>query len=181
MFGIYFFALLILPISSNAQFDFLTDTAKDSAQGAAVVASSIDMLEEIGANASLVEDLTTLQKRINEMNKIINSTNHLSRETKTALMGPQLDPTRRLAENIRYTTNYIRRTKSVLQAVGIISPAAATAINTNQTNMSLNEMLLNQQKQMIRQEEKDAEERERKIKYELFIAEQRAIRNKKQK
>jgi predicted transcriptional regulator len=146
------------------------------AQGVAVVASSISMLEEVGASKDQIDELSELKTKMNQTNANIDKIDNLDRNTKTVLKGPNIDPTRRLSDNIRYTTNFVRRSKDILTAVGVLSPAAATAVNTNQTNASLNEMLLNQQNQMIMLQRQDEEKRAERVDQEAFFAAERKKR-----
>lgn len=174
------FVTLLLSSRSNAFLDSIAESAKDLAEAAAVSGAVTEMIDEIDPDSAPVEENRRVQEDYQRIQQEINQAKYLDNESKEIMRGPNLT-SKRLSANIKFTTQFIRRTKRLLTTVGLISPEVTTAVNTAQTNTQMNEVLQNQQTMILLQQQQINEQKQKELaerkSWEDFISSQRAIRN----
>ncbi len=174
-------SILVSGSFAHAFLSTITDTAKEVGQAAAVVGASTELLNEVvDTSESATAANTMIQKSNEDIQSKVRDAKHLSNEVKALYEGPD-HSSRQLQQNIQNTTQFIRRAKRLLTKVGILSPAAATAVNTSETNAQLTEVQKMQQAQLMTAQEHLQYVKARDVKNDIdwsnFIQKQKAIRN----
>lgn len=165
---------------SNAMMDFLGEQAKEASEVAAYTDALIDLAGEITDSESLEENSKEYKKRIGYLKSEISNVSYLSSTSKNLLNGPDWS-SHRIDENIKATTNYIKRFKRIIARAAILGTDGATALNTAETNVALNEIQKNQQTIMLQNQDfmlrSLEKEKEEASKWNNFVKNQKEARS----
>ena len=166
---------------AQAFLDSIADTMKEVAEAAAVSGAVTDLISEVDQNSAPDKANGEVQQRHKDFKSNVENTQYINNETKRLMNGPDTT-SERLSQNIRFTTQFVKRAKGLLTKIGFLSPEVQTAVSTSQINTQLNEGLQNdqallqlQQEQFHYQKVKDLQEQESWAK---FAAQQKAIRSR---
>lgn len=87
-----------------------------------------------------------------------------------------------MLDNIRSTTSYVNRLKRVILRISALGLDGATAINTFETNTSLVEVIKNQQRSLLLQQQREVAKakqiEEDKGNWNNFVKRERSVRSK---
>jgi hypothetical protein len=167
---------------AHAILDFVGEQVKDAAEAAAVTGAITDLIGTVDPDSAPTAANAEIQKDAQQHQKELAEAKYLDNETKQMMKGPDLS-SKRLEASLKNTTSYINRTKRLLTKIGVLSPAATTAVNTAETNSQLNDLNQNQQtliliaeRERIQREKKELAERKS---WEEFIQREKAVRQGK--
>jgi hypothetical protein len=176
--------LILIPLHSYAFLDFLGGQAAKIAEAMAYTDAVSEVLSEVSNDKTMKEGSDDLKRRTQALNQELLNIEGVSYETKSIFSGPAWS-SKRLDANIRSTTDYVRRVKRLLAHVALLGTQGATAFNTAETNMALNEVQKNQQAMILQTEDQrmrnlEKESRETKI-WNDFSIKQRNFRQTRNK
>lgn len=174
------FIFLILSSSNCYAFmDFISKKSEDLAKTGLYADAVEDLLTEVTPDTDLQRVAQENQIRTSKITNDAQNLAYLSDDTKSILEGPNLGH-ESLDENIRASSNYVRKIKSLVAKLAVLGTDGFTALNTLQTNQTLEQIRKNQaieialaQQYNQRKNTKDAVE---DSKMRGFILQQRAIR-----
>lgn len=150
----------LIPTPSQAFLDFVGEQSKKAMEAAAYADAVTELATEISPNSELIEGAKDLNQRAEKLRSEASELRYLSRATKNVLSGPDWS-SKRLETNIRATTDYMRRMKRLIARIALLGTDGATALNTTETNVALNEVQKNQQALLLQNEEAKIREIER--------------------
>ncbi len=154
------FLALIIPFKSFAFLDFLGEQAKKGAEAAAYVDAVSELIDEVSPTSEISDGANDLNRRAEYLRREASSLKYVSRTSKEVLLGPQWT-SKRLETNIRNTTDYARKLKRLIARIAILGTDGATALNTTETNVALNDVQKNQQVLIMQNEARDLREMEK--------------------
>lgn len=154
------FLALLIPFKSFAFLDFLGEQAKKGAEAAAYADAVSELIEEVNPSSELSDGANDLNRRADYLRRETSSLKYVSRTSKEVLLGPQWT-SKRLETNIRNTTEYARKLKRLIARIAILGTDGATALNTTETNVALNDVQKNQQVLIMQNEARDLREMEK--------------------
>jgi hypothetical protein len=170
--------MVIFSPSAFAILDFLAEEGKEATELVAYSAALTDLILEIDPNSEAGEYSRDLSSRINTVQGELATVRGINQSTKSLLSGPDLS-SKRVLDNVKSLTMYLRRLKTLLATLGALGTEGAIAVNTAETNRHLSEMQKNQQTQMLlladsqlKQVERDIAERK---KWNNFFAKERGV------
>ncbi len=176
-----FIVTVLFSVPSYGFLDFLGEQAKKAAETAAYADAVAELAGELSPDSEVSAGAKDIQKRSDRLRSESSNLYYLSQSTKNVLSGPNWS-SKRLESNIRNTTDYVRRVKRLIARIAILGTDGATALNTTETNVALNEVQKNQQAMLLqnedaklRQLEKEQEEGKQ---WEEFSDRQRRQRKK---
>lgn len=176
--------VFLYTVKSYAFLDFIGDQTKKTLETAAYVDAVAELSEEISPNEELKEGAHDLRVRSERLRSEASNLKYLGRSAKSVLAGPDWS-SRRLETNIKATTDYVRKLKRIIARASALGTDGATALNTTQTNIALNEIQKNQQALLIQNEDEKLREVEREQEHaqewESFSKNQRKIRRSESK
>lgn len=171
--------LLFIPSLSFGFLDFVGEQTKKAAETLAYADAVGELLSEVSNETELKDGAQGMRKRTEALRSEIRTLNGISYSTKAVLEGPDWS-SKRLDTNIRNTTDYVRRLKKLLIRIAALGTDGATALNTTETNIALNEVQKNQQTmilqledQRLRNMEKESDEAK---KWDQFTFKRRKLR-----
>lgn len=147
-----FIVILLFPAASMAFLDFIGEQAKKATEVAAYADAVSELSEELIPDESIQNGAKDIQRRSEAVRKESSNLRYVSRSTKSILNGPEWS-SRRLENNIRSTTDYVRRFKLLIGRIAILGNEGAIALNTTETNVALNEVQQNQQTLILQNED----------------------------
>lgn len=172
--------MLSLTVPCYAFLDFVGEQAKKAVELAAYVDAAAELVGEVAPDKDLENGAKDIQRRSEALRAEASNVRYLSRSTQTVLKGPDWS-SRRLETNIRSTTDYIRRLKSLLVRAAALGTDGAIALNTTETNVALNEVQKNQQTMIMQNADMQLREMEREHEegkqWATFSEQQKKIRN----
>lgn len=148
--------------ASHAFLDFLGKKADDALSVATYADSVGDLLNEFDGTTSAVSESRQLSEKLHSIANTSNEIRDIGESSRILLRGPNWT-SERLDENIRSTTDFIRRAKNTLLRIKALGPQGITAVNTFQTNMALNEIQKNQQLLIYQNEKRNLSEAQKEI------------------
>lgn len=174
-----FIILVLLPFQSFAFLDFMGDQAKKAVEVATVIESVGSIVDDVTPNDEIKSKNEEIQNRAHEIRRKSNQVNSLNREAEYIFKNPQFG-SNRIDDNIRTTSNYVRRLKQMIMKMILLGTDGATTLNTIESNMALNEIQKNQQVLILQNEERKVFEAESTIRekdeWNRFFETQRNIR-----
>lgn len=176
-------SLLIIPllfsVKSYAILDFLAEEGKKTSEVIAYSTALSDLITEIDPNSDAGEYSKRLNTRIQSVQSELANANKIGEGTESLLEGPDLS-NKRVLDNIKSLTLYLRRVKGLMVALGALGTQGAIAINTAETNRHLSEIQKNQQTQLLLLADAQVKEAERTVsqrkKWDQFLTKERDIR-----
>ena len=172
--------ILVWSCSGYAFLDFIAKKAEDVAQAAVYADAVSQLLEEIDDKNDASTELNYLRSELDKIRHETNEVSYVGTDIQRLLKGPDIT-SQRLDQNIRSTTDYIRRSKRMLLRSMALGTQGATALNTMETNVALNEIQKNQQIQILQIEEQKLaqaqKEHEENKNWGEFISKERAMRH----
>jgi len=175
-----FFVVLFFCSSSYSFLDFVGEQAKKAVELAAYVDAAAELSSEVAPDKDLEDGAKDIQKRAEILRSESSHARYLSRSTQSVLKGPDWS-SKRLETNIKATTQYIRRLKSLLARAAALGTEGAIALNTTETNVALNEVQKNQQTMIMQNADTQLrsieKENEEVRQWSEFSERQRQIRN----
>ncbi len=162
---------------ADAMLNFLADQAKDSAKAAAYLDSARDLVNEIDESSSLASATQNLLVREKKLRTEFERGSQVGVEG-SALFTPHDWTSKRLDENLRYTSRFVKRAKRLLVSTGLLGVEVATALNTAETNAALNEVIKNQQADLLLRHEERIKAEERRAEWQNFIEQERMVRRR---
>lgn len=174
--------LLLIPNSAFAIFDFIGNQAQRAMEISAYVSTASDLVKEVSGNNDVEAGAKDVRKRTEALRKSNETIKHMSETSKSILLGPNWT-SKRLDENIRSTTNYVKRIKSIIAKSAMLGTSGLTALNSTESNISLNEIQKNQQTLILQNEDARLRQMEREneeiSKWHRFSVNQRNLRENK--
>lgn len=171
--------MILIPCQSWAFLDFIGEQAKKAAEAAAYADAVGELAGEIAPDGTIQEGADDVKKRAETLRKNASELRYLSRTSQEILTGPDWS-SKRLETNIRNTTDYVRKLKRLIARIAILGTDGATALNTTETNVALNEVQKNQQALLIQNEDTKIrqieKEREESKNWAEFSSHQRKLR-----
>jgi hypothetical protein len=169
----------LIQTKSFAFLDFIGEQAKKAAEAAAYADAVSELAGEISPNEELKAGAEDINKRAELLRSRASEMTYLSRTTQETLKGPDWS-SKRLETNIRSTTDYVRKLKRLIARIAILGTDGAVALNTTETNVSLNEVQKNQQALLLQNEDQklrsiEKEEEERR-EWQEFASNQKHFR-----
>ncbi|MGZ3769350.1 MAG: hypothetical protein ACXVCP_08480 [Bdellovibrio sp.] len=173
------FILSLTSFNCYAFMDFISKKSEDLAKSSLYADAVADLLTEVAPDTDLQSVAQENQVRTSKMTNDAQNLSYLSDDTKGILEGPNLGH-ESLDENIRASSSYIRKIKNVVAKLAVLGTDGFTALNTLQTNQTLEQIRKNQaieialaqqynQRKATKESIEDSKMRE-------FILQQRAIR-----
>lgn len=179
-----FIVIFLLPMQSYGFLDFLGEQAKKAAEAAAYADAVSELAGEIAPDGTIKEGADDIKKRAEKLRSEASELRYLTRTSQQVLLGPDWS-SKRLETNIRNTTDYVRKLKRLIARIALLGTDGATALNTTETNVALNEVQKNQQALLLQNEDSKIraleKEHEESKQWAEFSASQRKIRNKEVK
>lgn len=176
----FFIVILFIPISASAFLDWVGEEAKKAVEVAAYADAVTELMGEVSPNEQLKEGAKDLNLRAEKLRSEASTYRYLSSATQSVLKGPDWS-SERLETNIRSTTDYARKLKRLVGRIAALGMNGATALNTTETNIALNEVQKNQQVLILQNEEskvRDFEKEHEEAKtWTEFSEKQRALRS----
>ncbi len=171
--------ILLISIKSQALMDYLAKKSEDVLKTAMYADAIADLVGEITPDTELEKRAKSTRDLGLKLNQDLNNLYYIGEDTKSVLNGPDLG-SESLETNIRASTNYIRKVKRLGLKVAALGTDGFTALNSLQTNDTLEQIRKNQaleiaivqshaQKQIVKNAMEEAKMRN-------FIAKQRSIR-----
>lgn len=148
----FFILVLFIPSSSQAFLNWVGEEARRATEVAAYADAVSELAGEIAPNEELKEGAKDINARAERLRKEASNLRYISRSTQAILNGPDWS-SRRLETNIRNTTDYVRKIKRLIARISILGTSGATALNTTETNIALNEVQKNQQALLLQNED----------------------------
>lgn len=171
--------VILFPIHSFAFLEFIGGEAKKASEAIAYADTVGELMTEVSNDTEIRDGANTMRKRSETLRSEVREIQGISTSTRMVLSGPDWS-TKRLETNIKSTTDYIRRVKRLLARVMALGTAGATAVNTAETNMALNEVQKNQQAMILQLEDQRLREMEKESAdaktWDQFSSKQRNIR-----
>jgi hypothetical protein len=172
----------LVPAPALSFFDFIADQAREIATIAAYSSAVSDLIDEVDPHSPSADFAKSVRRQADDIQQQQSDVGHMSREVEYLLKGEEFSG-KRMDQSIRATTNYLRRLKSLLAKAALLGSAGVTAINTAETNKTLNDIQKNQEIQILQISQRnliDAEKEARtKKEWQVFADEQKAIRQGK--
>lgn len=162
-----------------AVLDFLMKKSEDLVKVSLYSDAIVDLLQEVAPDTSLKKSVQDGRNQTSKMSQEAQNLYYVGEDTRSVLSGPDLG-SESLEQNIRSSSDYLKKLKSLGLKAAILGTDGVTALSTIQTNQTLEQIRKNQateiamqQKLQQRQVRKAAVE---EAKMHNFILEQRAIR-----
>lgn len=175
-----FIVTLLTSIQAYAFLDFIGDQAKKAVEVAAYIDAAAELSNEIAPDKDIEEAAQDIKRRTESVRNEASTAKSISNSTQALIKGPDWS-SKRLETNIRSTTDYIRRLKSLLVRAAVLGNEGTIALNTTETNVALNEVQKNQQTLILQNTNRDLREIEKEQEefkqWKLFSSTQRKIRN----
>ncbi len=176
-----FIVTVLFSVPSYGFLDFLGEQTKKAAETAAYADAVAELAGELSPDSEVSAGAKDIQKRSDRLRSESSNLYYLSQSTKNVLSGPNWS-SKRLESNIRNTTDYVRRVKRLIARIAILGTDGATALNTTETNVALNEVQKNQQAMLLQNEDAKLrqieKEQEESKQWEEFSDRQRRQRKK---
>lgn len=176
--------ILFFSIKAFAFLDFIGEQAKKTMEATAYADAVAELSAEISPNTELKEGAKDIRSRSDKLKSEASTLQFLSSSTKRTLEGPDWS-SRRLDSNIRSTTEYVRRLKTLIARISALGTDGATALNTTETNVALNEVQKNQQALILQNEDaklrKIEQEQEEARQWSEFSKRQRHLQKREAK
>lgn len=174
-----FIIVFFVPAVSFGFLDFVGDQTKKAAETLAYADAVGDLVGEVSNETELRESAQGMRKRTESLRTEIRTLNGISHSTKAVLEGPDWS-SKRLDTNIKNTTDYVRRLKKLLVRIAALGTDGATALNTTETNIALNEVQKNQQTMILQLEDQRLRNMEKETdeakKWDQFTQRQKNLR-----
>lgn len=174
-----FILVFLFSSSSYAFLEFIGEQAKKGTEVAAYVDAVAEIAEELVPDEDIQLGAKDIQVRTEALRKQSANARYVSRNAETLLSGPDWS-SKRLDRNIRSTTDYVKRFKRLLARIVILGNEGATALNTTETNVALNEIQKNQQTLILQNDDLRLRELEREnqehLEWSEFSDRQRRLR-----
>lgn len=162
-----------------AVLDFLMKKSEDLVKVSIYGDAIADLLQEVAPDTSLEKSVQNGKNHSSKISQDAQNLYYVGDETRSVLSGPDLG-NESLEQNIRSSSDYVRKLKSLSLKAAVLGTDGVTALSTIQTNQTLEQIRKNQateialqQQMQTRQVKKSAVE---EAKMHNFILEQRAIR-----
>lgn len=176
-----FCIIIFLSLPSFAFLDFIGEQAKKATEVAMYIDAATELASEVSPDTDLENGAKDIQRRSEALRSEASSLRYVSRSTQSLLNGPDWS-SRRLDANIKTTTSYIRRLKSLFLRAVALGTDGVVALNTTETNVALNEIQKNQQAMILQTTNaqlRDFErEQEESRQWSKFSEQQRKIRTR---
>jgi hypothetical protein len=167
--------------SSYGVLDFAAKKADDIAKSAAYSGAIIDLISSIDDDSSILDSTRNVDNEIKKLEQNISRISSDQEKASFILSGPNWK-SKSLLQNVRNTTSYIHRLKRILSSSST-GVDAATALNTFETNVSLNDVIKNQERQILiyqqlilKDEKRQQQEHES---WDKFILREEKLRSRK--
>lgn len=176
-----FLLLFILqPRTSLAVLDFLASRAEEAAKTSMYMDAVYDLFSEVVPDSSMERVSRELRDENQKLSSEMYDLHFLGEDIKGLLDGPDVVGPR-LDENLRSTTNYLRRGKRVAMQLALLGSNGLTAMNGLQTNATLLEIQKNQATLIAQNQKKEIYQARQEIKdsrdWQNFVKKQRNYRN----
>lgn len=172
--------ILCLSQNSYAILDFLASQAKDTAQAVAFADAASDLIREVSPNDELKQKSSELGERAEKIASVSRELNYIDGSMNDMIHGPQWT-SRRVDENIRTTSDYVRRLKHLIAEATVLGTQGSIALNTTETNLALNEVQRNQQTMILQNEDQRLSSAEKDVRdrkeWNDFLLNQKKIRS----
>lgn len=179
-----FKSIVILPIffvasPAFAIVDFMSKKAEDLAKVAFYTDAIADLVSETAPNSSLEKTAKESRDRSSKIYQDAQNLYYVGEETRSLFSGPDIGGDN-LEDNIRASTNYIKKVKNLSLKLAVLGTDGFTALNSLQTNQTLEQIRKNQAAEIaMAQQYNQAKAQKESIedsKMRGFIIQQRAIR-----
>ena len=167
---------------SYAFLDFVGEQTKKIAEVSAYMDAATELSSEVLPDKDLEAGAKDIQRRSEAIRNETSRLKYLSHTTQNVLNGPDWS-SKRIENNIRSTTEYVKRLKQLIAKAMVLGNEGAIALNTTETNVALNEIQKNQQTLILQNSEaelrKMEKEHEEARQWSMFTESQRKIRNQR--
>ncbi len=165
---------------AHAFLDFMAKKSEELAKSAMYADAIAELTYEIAPDSALEKGAKQSREDSEKMRQDVQNLYYVGEDAKSIVQGPDLG-SENLETNIRASTSYIRKVKSLSLKIAALGSDGLTALNTLQTNQTLEQIRKNQAAEIAisqsynqKKLRKDALE---DSKMRGFIARQRAIRH----
>ena len=172
--------IFCFPFRSHAFLNFMAKKSEELAKSAMYADAIAELTYEIAPDSALEKGAKQSREDSEKMRQDVQNLYYVGEDAKSIVQGPDLG-SENLETNIRASTSYIRKVKSLSLKLAALGSDGLTALNTLQTNQTLEQIRKNQAAEIAisqsynqKKLRKDALE---DSKMRGFIARQRAIRH----
>lgn len=176
---IVFINILFVVFDAQAFLDYSAALAADMAKISMYTDAINDLTKEVVPDSELAQSAKESRDQTMKFHQEAQNLIYVGKDASSVLAGPDFSD-KNLESNIRATTNYIQKLKSLTAKMALLGTNGFTALNTLQTNETLEQIRRNQATEIALSKQytqsKMKKEALEDSKMRSFIIEQRALR-----